>query len=244
MPAAGAAVAQLPHSLLLRCHCWRCSPRSCVRLPAPSLPAPTSPGPLPPRRHADCSDRAPCRHWPVLRVLLVLYGLHFWWVRALHLRGRCCAGGCVAQWHAAGALPLLLCYCFLRLLHNAPAPTPAICRTDTTLGLLLTIGLHKAALRGAAWYGRRAAERLGSEELQPAVGLNGDGSSGSTDALGDRWFEVLQACGNYGGWGGCAARGRASCCSCRRRLCAGAMLVPRRCPASCQGLVAPSPRSA
>ncbi|PRW61577.1 hypothetical protein C2E21_0672 [Chlorella sorokiniana] len=67
---------------------------------------------------------------------------------------------------------------------------------DTTLGLLLTIGLHKAALRGAAWYGRRAAQRLGSDELQPAVGLSGNASGSGT--LGDRWFEVLQTCGNYG----------------------------------------------
>ncbi|PRW61104.1 hypothetical protein C2E21_0645 [Chlorella sorokiniana] len=69
---------------------------------------------------------------------------------------------------------------------------------DTTLGLLLTILLHKAALRCAAWYGRRAAQRLGSEELQPVVGLSSGSSAGSSGTSGDRWFEVLQACGNYG----------------------------------------------
>ncbi|KAI7837995.1 hypothetical protein COHA_008177 [Chlorella ohadii] len=70
---------------------------------------------------------------------------------------------------------------------------------DTTLGLLFTILLHKAALAGAAWYGRREAQRLGSEELQPAMwpSSSGDGGSSSSN-LGDRWFEVLQACGHYG----------------------------------------------
>lgn len=66
---------------------------------------------------------------------------------------------------------------------------------DTTIGLLLTIGLHRAALRGAYWFGARCGPRYGEAS---AVAVP-PGSSGGDAGAGGRWFEVLQACGNYGG---------------------------------------------
>ena len=177
---------------------------------------PTSTHLPPPRRHADCGDCAPRRHGPVLRVLLVLCGLHLWWVLAR--MGSGCSIVCCPPLTGEHSLPHHPC-CPRLLTCPAPA-SPAPRCADTTLGLLLTIALHKAALRGAAWYGRRAAERVASEELQPAVAPSGDadgsGNSPGSSALGDRWFEVLQACGNYGAWAAAAWQAgvhSAACCS-------------------------------
>ncbi|KAL4452727.1 hypothetical protein ABPG75_008389 [Micractinium tetrahymenae] len=87
---------------------------------------------------------------------------------------------------------------------------------DTTIGLALTIGLHKTALRVARWWGERRARRASPEaalalSLSPMVPgeESADGSptaaaaeAGATpgpvvSAL-DPWHKVLLECGNYG----------------------------------------------
>lgn len=77
---------------------------------------------------------------------------------------------------------------------------------DTTIGLLLTIGLHKAALRGARWWGERGTRQRGdaAQALAPAWEEEG-GSEGAgsmyappTAAASAPWHTVLQECGNYG----------------------------------------------
>ena len=76
----------------------------------------------------------------------------------------------------------------------ADASVTAPSCADTTIGLLLTIGLHKAALRGARWFGERYGQRYGgSGALEPVSG-------GAANLAHERWFEAMQQCGNYGGW--------------------------------------------
>ena len=80
--------------------------------------------------------------------------------------------------------------------HQSPdcPRTPTSARADTTIGLILTIGLHKAALRGAGWYGERYGQRYGgSGALEPVA-------CGAANPAHERWFEAMQLCGNYGGW--------------------------------------------
>lgn len=84
---------------------------------------------------------------------------------------------------------------------SPPAAHPASLQTwlpaaDTTVGLLLTICLHKAALRAAHWYGERHSQRYG----QPLQLETADGGGGTTvaAAAGEPWFAALQLCGNYG----------------------------------------------
>ena len=97
---------------------------------------------------------------------------------------------CTAPWRMVWLQPA----------HRSSAsalPSPR-CRhrtADTTLGLLLTIALHTAALQAAAWYGRRAGTQPSGGVPQAAEEA---GSATDGGALGSRWFEVLQACGNYG----------------------------------------------
>lgn len=93
---------------------------------------------------------------------------------------------------------------------------------DTTVGLLLTICLHKAALRAAHWYGERHSQRYG----QPLQLETADGGGGTTvaAAAGEPWFAALQLCGNYGDppsyrrwsiqlgeWVGCVVLARVLC---------------------------------
>ena len=120
VPAAG-AVAQLLHSLLLRCHCWRCSPRSCVHLPAPTWPAPTSrpTGMLIALiAHRAATGQSSECSWYF--VAFTFGGCSHWQWCGLHLRGRCCTAGCVTQWrtaHAfgAGAVLVVPCGCCSKL---------------------------------------------------------------------------------------------------------------------------------
>ena len=72
----------------------------------------------------------------------------------------------------------------------------AIAAADTTIGRLLTLGLHKGELRAAGWYGERfgrpqagAADALVDEAAVPDL----------SQPAKDRWFDVLQQCGKYGG---------------------------------------------
>lgn len=60
---------------------------------------------------------------------------------------------------------------------------------DTTIGLLLTISFHKAALWGARLYGERYRPPY-QEALPP------DGSAAAAAA--EPWYISLQLCGSYG----------------------------------------------
>ncbi len=67
---------------------------------------------------------------------------------------------------------------------------------DTTIGLLLTIGLHKAALRAACWYGKWHSQQYGLSK-QSKVVQEGDMPVATADAR-ERWFTAMQLCGHYG----------------------------------------------
>lgn len=87
---------------------------------------------------------------------------------------------------------------------------------DTTLGLALTIGLHKAALRLARWWGERRAKHSSPEvalalALAPMVPGEEGGDASPTEAAAeaggdadlvvsasDPWHKVLLECGRYG----------------------------------------------
>lgn len=89
--------------------------------------------------------------------------------------------------------------------------------SDTTLGLVLTIGLHKTALRLARWWGEREARRSSPEAalalaLSPmvpgedshdasptAAAAEAVGSAAPPASASDPWHRVLLECGNYGG---------------------------------------------
>ena len=86
----------------------------------------------------------------------------------------------------------------LRLMLS-PRPPTSPTPTDTTIGLALTIGLHKAALRGALWWGERTARRQGDAARALAEdGSEGGGSEGAASAAGGPWWKVLLDCGSYG----------------------------------------------
>lgn len=62
---------------------------------------------------------------------------------------------------------------------------------DTSLGLGLAISLHRAALRGAAWWEERQ-RHAGSTASYTRHGGLGGGS------LVEPWYEALRHCGDYG----------------------------------------------
>lgn len=71
---------------------------------------------------------------------------------------------------------------------------------DTTLGLALTIALHRAALAGARRFGARRA--ASGHALAPSAAQDKAGTpappGGDAAAGGAACWEVLQACGDYG----------------------------------------------
>ena len=71
---------------------------------------------------------------------------------------------------------------------------------DTTLGLALTIGLHRAALAGARWYGARRGGSAGAAHAHSGADEAGEPAApgGSASAAATPWWQVLQACGSYG----------------------------------------------
>ncbi|PSC74764.1 GUCD1 isoform X2 [Micractinium conductrix] len=102
---------------------------------------------------------------------------------------------------------------------------------DTTIGLALTIGLHKAALRGALWWGERTARRQGDAARALAEdGSEGGGSEGAASAAGGPWWKVLLDCGSYGDppsyrrWGIQLAEW-VTCVIAARALCGGLVVL-------------------
>lgn len=141
------------------------------------------------------------------------------WYMVAFTFGGCCLGGLACRRRPCShGRQWRLC---LAAAHATPPARPA----DTTLGLLFTIGLHKAALRGARWYSERQALRSGAT-MQPT------GPEGTAAPQGSGWADVLQACGNYGAGGaplgGCCVRPRACCATSQSSTAATPAALP--CP--------------
>lgn len=83
-----------------------------------------------------------------------------------------------------------------------PPLPPCSAHADTTIGLLLTILLHRGVLRATAWYAQRQQppyEAADQAEEGPGESFQG-GTVSAAAAAREPWTAALLLCGNYGGW--------------------------------------------